>query len=914
MKLPKFSTPVFEIILFAPLVGLLCVGNLFAATEPDQILCYKQASGTNLNLLILQPKTGAATRPGLLYSAGHQVVLEDDWRIQASDQAHATGAEISSAAFDTTKWYPAAVPETVLSALVKAGVYRDIFVGTNLAKVPTEPFRGSWWYRKTFAWSSGSGSNAELVFDGINYRANVWLNGIPISSTNELFGAFRIFRLDVTGRLKSGNNVLAVEVFPPRAGDFSVGFVDWNPPPPDRNLGLFRPVEIHSCQGVGIEHPFVESKLSHQNWKAAELTIHADLVNHANEAVATMVKVEIAGITFNANIRLAARESRAVAFTSGQHPELKLKAPRLWWPWELGEPWLHSLKITTIVAGETTDQEEIRFGIREVADYLSPEGHRGYLVNGRKILIRGGGWADDLLLDEDPAKLEAQIQYTRAMNLNTIRLEGVWGSSQRLYDLADKYGLLLMCGWSCQWEWKDYLGKKCDQFGGFKSVEDLNLAVNYLRDQVLWLRQHPSIFVWVLGSDMLPRPELEQRYADLLATIDSTRPTLKACGGKTSKISGPTGVKMSGPYEYVTPNYWYLDKKNGGAFGFNTETGPGPQPPPFESLQRMLPANDLWPVGPDWNFHCGRNEFNTIHRYLNAFNVRYGPAKDAAEFAFRSQAANYEAIRPMFESFAANLPRTTGIVQWMLNASWPKLFWQLYDYHLLPGGAFFGAKKGAAPLAILYSYADRGIYLVNQTAPVAGDLRASVEVIDADSKIILRTNSMIQCPAYGPAKICDLADLSSPTPVFFVALELGNSSGKSLADNFYWLSTKPDVLDEEKTDWFVTPNKSYADFTALNQLPPAEVQASMNVTNTPDGTDAAVTVKNSGPTLAFFIELRLTDRSSGQTILPVLWSDNYISLPPGGEKTCRAHLPAVVAETKPELRLRGWNVKPQIIK
>jgi exo-1,4-beta-D-glucosaminidase len=243
-----------------------------------------------------------------------------------------------------------------------------------------------------------------------------------------------------------------------------------------------------------------------------------------------------------------------------------------------------------------------------------------------------------LLLDEDADKVKAQVDYVRAMNLNTIRLEGVWGSSQRLYDLADENGLLIMVGWSCQWEWQDYLGKKTDEhFGGLLSDADMELATNYLHDQVLWLRNHPSIYVWVLGSDMLPRPALEKKYDSLLAVIDPTRPTLKTCGDEASTVSGPSAVKMNGPYEYVTPDYWYLDTKNGGAFGFNTETGPGPQPPPLETLKRMFPEEKLWPINDFWNFHSGRGHFKDIKRYLLAFNIRYGEATNAEEFAIKSR-------------------------------------------------------------------------------------------------------------------------------------------------------------------------------------------------------------------------------------------------------------------------------------
>jgi exo-1,4-beta-D-glucosaminidase len=234
------------------------------------------------------------------------------------------------------------------------------------------------------------------------------------------------------------------------------------------------------------------------------LTINADLKNQSGQAVETTVKGEIGTVFFKQNFALQAGESRSVQLTPEQNPGLNFPQAQLWWPWELGEPHLYDLKLSAETGGEISDAQQVRFGIREVSDYLNADGARGYVINGKKILIRGGGWADELLLDEDPGKMGAQIQYTRAMNLNTIRLEGVWGSSQRLYDLADENGLLIMPGWSCQWEWQDYLGKKTDKFGGFITEEEMTLATNYLRDQVLWLRNHPSIFVWVLGSDMLP--------------------------------------------------------------------------------------------------------------------------------------------------------------------------------------------------------------------------------------------------------------------------------------------------------------------------------------------------------------------------------------------------------------------------
>ena len=845
------------------------------------------------------------------------LMLADGWKIQSADQLaqrqQTDGATISSDDFSARNWHPATVPSTVLAALVADGVYTDIFFGTNLAKIPRAPFTGPWWFRNEFdVHRDQAAANADLIFEGINYRANVWLNGHQIASTNDTFGSFRIFKFDVSGLLKPGRNVVAVEIFPPQAGDFTMGFVDWNPQPPDKEMGLWRPVKLHFYKSIALDDVFVESKIDHTNWQDAALTIHATLKNHLSHDVQTQVAGQIGYATFMENFKLRAGQERAIALTPERSPQLKFRNAQLWWPWELGHPNLYPLTLAVSLNDKVCDFTQTRFGIREVSDYISPDGYRGYMVNGKKILLRGGGWADELLLRESETNLEAQLQYTKAMNLNTIRMEGIWGSSQRIYDLADELGLLIMDGFSCQWEWSDYAGQYSDKFGCIKSESDMALATNYLHDQVLWLRNHPSILMWVVGSDKLPRPELETKYDMLLAQIDPTRPVLKTCGDDTSTVSGPSAVKMNGPYDYVTPDYWYLDTKNGGAFGFNTETGPGPEPPPLETLQRMIPASDLWPIGAAWNFHCGRNEFGQMNRYLNAFQNRYGAVSSVDEFAFKSQAANYEGIRAMYEAFAAHLPHTTGIIQWMLNPSWPKLYWQLYDYYLVPGGAYFGTKKGASPFAVIYNYGDHGIYLVNQTGENVGHCTTTITVYDLNSKIILDQKVNSSGLGYGSQEIFDLAKLSPGTPVYFVDLHTRSDSDLAAnADNFYWLSTKPDVLDESNTTWYVTPNKSFADFTALNQLPQANVKATVAYGTDNDRRTADATLTNTGDTLAFFIEMRIVGKKSQRSLTPVFWDDNYLSLPPHATKTFHAEFPN---GEKPEFKLRGWNVKAQVLK
>lgn len=837
------------------------------------------------------------------------VLLAEGWSLRAAAEAGAGGAEISRPDFDAAGWVPARVPTTVLAALVAHGAYDDPYFAMNLTEIPEEPFQGAWWYRTVFELETVPAA-ARLVFDGVNYSAAVWLNGEKLAGPEDVRGAFRRFTLDATRRLRAGANALAVEVHPPVPGDFTVGFVDWNPRAPDRNMGLWREVRLRLTGAVSVEDVFVATDVDLETLARAELTVTARLENHGDRPAAGRLRGEIAGRRFEQPFALAPRESREVAFAPADHPELRVDAPRLWWPHDLGEPHLYTLDLAAETDGRVSDARRVRFGIREVDDYVNAEGHRGYRVNGREVLVRGGGWVDDLMLVEDAARLEAQLRYARHMNLNTVRLEGFWGSSERLYDLADELGLLVMVGYSCQWEWQEYLGKEVDEFGGVKTPEDIEIVTRSWRDQVLWLRNHPSIFVWVLASDKLPRPDLERRYAEIMPLADATRPVLASCGTLKSSVSGPTGVKMNGPYDYVPPVYWYVDTSRGGAFGFNTETGPGPQPPPLESLRRMLGDDHLWPIDEVWEHHCGRNEFNTLDRYVAALDARYGPAAGVAEFARKAQAANYEAMRPMFEAFAVNRPATTGVIQWMLNSAWPEMYWQLYDYYLLPNGAFYGARAANAPASLVYHYGDGGVHAVAAPGHDVAGWTAEARLFDLASRPLLAETVTLPAVEYA-ARLLDLAAARRSSPVTFLDLKLRRPDGEVAATNFYWLSAADDRLDEAASTWFVTPAAAHADFTALAELPPTRLEVTAAWSAAGDEGRSEVRLANTGESLAFFVELAVVDRATGRSVVPVFFDDNYVSVLPGEERRLGVTFP--LAGRRMEdlvLRYSGWNVEP----
>jgi exo-1,4-beta-D-glucosaminidase len=377
-----------------------------------------------------------------------------------------------------------------------------------------------------------------------------------------------------------------------------------------------------------------------------------------------------------------------------------------------------------------------------------------------------------------------------------------------------------------------------------------------------------------------------------------------------STISGKTGVKMNGPYEYVAPNYWFIDTENGGAFGFNTETGPGPQVPSLEVIKSMIPEDKLWPINSTWDFHCGRNEFQTLGRYIKAFNNRYGEQSNIEDFTFKSQASNLESMRAMYEAFAINRSNTTGIVQWMYNSPWPKLIWQFWDYNLLPNAAFYGARSGARPINIAYNYGDNAVYASNLNPQTAKNLNASIQVYNLNGKVIFEKNDKISVNGNASHKIVDLPNNKDYSKVYFLKLKLTDENEKAIADNFYWLSTKKDVFDFQKSDWINTPLAEYADFTDLDKLPKIKIETENSIKKENEDYEVTVKLHNPSGQIAFLIELSIVGDTSGKSIVPVLWDDNYISLVPKESRTIKVTFPASALKgEKPVFKYKGWNAE-----
>jgi exo-1,4-beta-D-glucosaminidase len=363
---------------------------------------------------------------------------------------------------------------------------------------------------------------------------------------------------------------------------------------------------------------------------------------------------------------------------------------------------------------------------------------------------------------------------------------------------------------------------------------------------------------------------------------------------------------MKGPYDYVPPSYWLTDKERGGAFGFATETGPGAAVPPLRSLRRMLPAERLWPMNEVWAFHAGGDEFKDLSLFTTALEARYGKATGVEDYARKAQALAYEGQRAMFEAYGRNKYTATGVIQWMLNNAWPSMIWHLYDWYLRPGGGYYGTKKACEPVHVMYSYDDRSVAVVNDTHQALGGMRVSARVLDLALDTKFTRTRPLEVAADGVTSSFAIPPLADVTTTYFLLLRLDDADGNTVSENFYWLSSREDELDWERTQWHFTPVKVHADLTALAGLPPTALEVSADFAGSAPEGQARVTVANRGEALAFQVHLELLD-AQGEEILPVWWQDNYLALLPGERRELLVAYPLAAEGGPLKVTASAWN-------
>jgi len=281
------------------------------------------------------------------------------------------------------------------------------------------------------------------------------------------------------------------------------------------------------------------------------------------------------------------------------------------------------------------------------------------------------------------------------------------------------------------------------------------------------------------------------------------------------------------------------------------------------------------------------------------------------DYTLKAQAMNYEGIRAMFEAYSRNKYTSTGVIQWMLNNAWPSMIWHLYDYYLRPAGRILRRQSERSNRSIRsYGYDDHSVWVVSSQYEDAKGLKLITKVYNLDMTEKFSQESSLDAAADSTHKSADASRPRRCECGLLVVLRLEDGTGKLVGSNFYWLSSKPETLDWEKSNWYMTPDGVVCRLQRAQQLPKVKLRVASRSEQKGDQTLTRVTLENPSKSLAFFVRLKVNKGAGGEEILPVLWQDNYVSLLPGEKRELTAsYRSSALGQAKPSLEVSGWNLQ-----
>ncbi|KAI1117983.1 family 2 glycoside hydrolase [Nemania sp. NC0429] len=834
----------------------------------------------------------AANAASLLSKPGDSAIIPS-WDIQSTAKAGNNLQALSQVGVDTSSWHHISSSRcTLMGCLLHAGLYHedDLFYSENLKKFDVSQFRVPWLYRNEFNIDLKQGKHYFLQTHGITSKGDIFINGKQVASSLTQAGAYGGHEYDVSKILEK-RNALVVQVHPTDYNyDLAIGFVDWNPYPPDNGTGVWRNIEVKQTGPVSLGplRVMTQTNLPTDD-SSARVTLKSTARNLESHEVTVDVRGEVTlegrpSHAWKQTVKLGALQSKEITIST------TLKNPKIWWPKQWGSQPLYTGQLSASVNEELSDVVNDEFGIRQVTSKVNSHNDTIFYVNGLPFQVIGGGYSADMFLRWDSDKFIKQAQLTQDLGGNTIRLEGK-NEQPELYKIADKMGLMILAGWECCDKWEAW------SYNGDLSVKsewserDYGIADASMKHEALMHQNHPSMLGYLVGSDYWPNDRAAGLYTSAIKDSGWQIPIIASASKRGfPDILGPSGMKMDGPYDWTPPNYWYdvepSEDRLGAAFGFGSELGSGVGTPEISSLKKFLTKedlDDLWTKPNKGLYHMSTNVSSFYNRkiYNDALWARYGAPVSLDDYLLKAQMMDYEATRSQFESVSAFWSKdrpATGLIYWMLNNAWPSLHWNLFDFYLHPAGSYFGAKVGARLEHVVYDYLKKAVYLVNHSIDKTGPRTITVDVIDRNGKTLYTTRKTAETEPNTSRNVLDLsAPLKSITDVVFLRITLSDSKKSTISRNVYWLAKGLDVLDWEDSDWFFTPVTTYADYSALEKLQSAKVSVSTQASKSKEG--ATVTLENKSAVPAFFITLNLVDKTGGD-VQPVFWSDNYVTLWP----------------------------------
>jgi len=846
----------------------------------------------------------------------HSFLIRHGWKVKSSIETGMNGAEISGSEFNTESWASTSLPATVLTALVRNGIYPNPYIGTNNMQIPDmnddfnqendllkfshipgkNPWKNAYWYRTEFeAQTTISGKHIWLNFGELNYKAQIWLNGVMIADTTEVIGMERGFRFEITSTFKqSGRNILAVAIYPPDhpgkpapdpltpladpgtnmadgviSRDYTKWDVmgwDWQPSIRDRDMGITEDVFISQSDDIELQNLYVTSTLFLPDTSRAELTVSADLVSHSNKEETGVIQVSVTTgterISFEDTYQIAPNSIKEMMWDKEKVEKLILANPKLWWPSEYGQQNLYEVKVSALTKSQLTSTVKTNVGLRQVETYIGNK-ERVYKINGREIYLKGGNWVIDMLLNWNSSRYEKEIQLTKNANLNILRIWGPTGIAPKpFYDAADKYGILI---------WQDFLN---DFWGTFKNTPgyrpDSLLFETITTGIVKKYRNHPSLILWCGGNEG-PNPRENMIANTILKKYDSRqfRHYLKQSDGD--------GLHGGGPYHTLEPKEYFSHRK---LTGFSSEIGPSGIPV-LQSIEKFMPdKGKTWmpgrfPLDGVWAYHDANDwpgsDTRKFSSYDNIVRNYYG-APDTTnlnagfkDYIQKCQLVNYDVYRSSIESINRQLwVSTSGILLWKANSSWPSITWQVYDWYMQSHAGYYGTKKASELLHVQFNRDDRSVSFLNLLNRKLENIRLTATLYDSSLNTVW-TEAKVISSEMNSALNSGIIVPESKT-VEFLKLTSKDKNGILIADNFYWLN-------------------ELNNFKALNSLPSPTLSVGAKSVSTDGRKKYKIEITNNGKSIAFMVTLKAVGKESDQELLPSFWTDNYLNLLPGESKT-----------------------------
>ena len=823
---------------------------------------------------------------------GNRYYLDgNQWRMNGLQHTHPEGEKISTAEFDDTKWLQASVPSTNFINHVNAGRIPEPNYSDNIFHVDHAPFADDFWYHTTFELPEGFSADGDRVFlnfDGVNWKAHIFLNGERVG---RIAGAFAHGRFDVTSLLRPGVNTLAVKVISnahqgrihnrtvdstgPNGGVLgadnptfhaSVGW-DWIPTIPGRNDGIWNNVYLSAEGPVHLSDPLVDTRLALPD-TAATITPAIVLANATPKPIAGTLKFSIAGTSVEKSVTIPAGAEITESFSPESYNALNgLRLP-LWWPNGMGTPALHDARFIFTPADKALrpDTLDFRTGLRQI-DYTDPDTNLKIYVNGHRFVPLGGNWGfSEANLRYGKREYNTALDFHRRMHFTTIRNWVGQTADEEFYDACDRNGVMI---------WQDFW---LANPGDGPNPDDEVMFMDNARQMTSRIRRHPSLLLYCGRNEGNPPADLNSALASCVDSLHH--------GMLYIPHSASNGVSGFGPYNARRPHEYFTNQSG----KTHSERGM-PAPMTYESLSRTLPEALRWPaLGLPVALHdFTRHGAQNGDSFIALMNGSFGPVDDPETFSRLAQWISYDGYRAMFESTSG---ARQGLLLWMSHSAWPSMVWQTYDYYFEPTGAFFGSRKGCEPLHIQYNPVDSVAEIVNRSGADHMRLTALTRVLDINGRELGRSRSAVDSPedTTVPVAVPSLPD--GYKGVYFIDQQLLDRKGHPLSTNFYVMSTDP------------------YNYQTLNDLSKATVRLTNGrIRRDGDRRTMDVTLRNTSRVPAMLLRLNLLD-ADGDQVLPVNYSDNYIHLMPGASRTVTVEW--LDADTRsdaaPSIALTGFNI------